>query len=150
MSQESAATPHSPVETDRDIALAARIARWADVGMIDPIVGLVVPGVGDFLGAGLGLYIVALAIRKRAPRIVVARMLLNLGIDTAVGAIPLAGDVFDFAFRANVRNVELLRQRHTAGRGRAVDWLIVAGAALLCAAALALPVLLLVWFIKAL
>jgi hypothetical protein len=150
MSQHADATARSSVEADPDIALAARVARWADIGMIDPIVGLVVPGLGDFLGAGLGLYIVALAIRKRAPRIVVARMLLNLGIDTAVGAIPLAGDIFDFAFRANLRNVELLRRRHAAGRGRPIDWLIVAGAALLCAAALALPVLLLVWFIKAL
>ena len=150
MSQHADATARSAVEADPDIALAGRVARWADIGMIDPIVGLVVPGLGDFLGAGLGLYIVALAIRKRAPRIVVARMLLNLGIDTAVGAIPLAGDIFDFAFRANLRNVELLRQRHAVGRGRPIDWLIVAGAALLCAAALALPFLLLVWFVKAL
>jgi len=150
MNHDHAATSRSPVETDRDIALAGRIARWADVAMIDPIVGLVVPGLGDVLGAGLGLYIVALAIRKRVPKVVVARMLLNLGIDTAVGAIPLAGDLFDFAFRANMRNVDLLQQRHAAGRGRAIDWLIVAGAALLCAAALALPVLLLVWFVKAL
>ena len=150
MNHDHAATSRSPVETDRDIARAGRVARWADVAMIDPIVGLVVPGLGDFLGAGLGLYIVALAIRKRVPKVVVARMLLNLGIDTAVGAIPLAGDLFDFAFRANMRNVDLLQQRHAAGRGRAIDWLIVAGAALLCAAALALPVLLLVWFVKAL
>jgi hypothetical protein len=150
MRQHAETTARSSVEADPDVALAGRVARWADIGMIDPIVGLVVPGLGDFLGAGLGLYIVALGIRKRVPRIVVARMLLNLGIDTAVGAIPLAGDIFDFAFRANLRNVELLRQRHAAGRGRPIDWLIVAGAALLCAAALALPFLLLVWFIRAL
>jgi hypothetical protein len=150
MSQDSAATPRSPVEPDPDIELAARIARWTDGAMIDPIVGLVVPGLGDIVGAGLGLYIVALAVRKRVPRIVVARMLLNLGIDAAVGAIPLAGDVFDFAFRANRRNVDLLQQRHAAGQGRPVDWIIVAGAALACAAALALPVLLLIWFVSAL
>ncbi len=150
MSDQRDATPRSSVETDPDIVLAGRVARWADVAMIDPIVGLVVPGLGDFLGAGLGLYIVALAIRKRAPKIVVARMLLNLGIDTAVGAIPLAGDLFDFAFRANMRNVDLLRRRHEAGRGRPIDWVIVAGAALLCAAALAVPVLLLIWVFKAL
>ena len=118
--------------------------------MLDPIAGLLVPGLGDFLSAGVGLYIVQVAIRKRLPKIVVARMLLNLGIDTAVGSIPLVGDIFDFAFRANRRNVDLLTARHEAGRGRAVDWLFVAGAALLFLAALALPIALLVWFISAL
>lgn len=135
---------------DPQVAMAQRIARWTDRAMLDPIAGLVIPGLGDVLGAGVGLFIVMVAVQKKLPAVVIARMLVNLGIDTAVGMIPLAGDIFDFAFRANLRNVELLRQRHAAGRGRPIDWLIVAGAALLCAAALALPFLLMVWFVKAL
>jgi Domain of unknown function (DUF4112) len=140
----------TPRDPDPDVQRARRLARVADVAMVDPLVGLFVPGMGDLVTSGLGLYIVSLAVRKRLPAVVIARMLLNLGIDTAVGAIPLAGDLFDFAFRANLRNVTLLEQRHVAGHSRWTDWLTVAGAALLFAAALALPILLLVWFIRAL
>jgi len=150
MKRSRATLPRSQVEQDPEVALATRIARVADVAMIDPLVGLVVPGVGDLVTAGLGLYIVGLAVRKRVPAVVIARMLLNLGIDTAVGAIPLAGDLFDFAFRANLRNASLLQQRRAAGRARLTDWVIVAGAVLFLCAALALPILLLVWFIRAL
>jgi hypothetical protein len=143
-------TAGTEVQTDPDVERAARIARMTDVAMIDPLVGLFVPGLGDLVSAGVGLYIVSVAVRKRLPRVVVARMLLNLGIDAAVGAIPLAGDIFDFAFRANLRNVDLLKARHSARRGRLADWAVVAGAALLFAAAVAVPVLLLVWFFRAL
>jgi hypothetical protein len=142
--------PSPAPATDPEVERARRVARLADVAMIDPLVGLLVPGLGDFLTAGLGLYIVSVAVRKRLPAVVIARMLLNLGIDAAVGAIPLAGDAFDFVFRANLRNVSLLEERHAAGRGRAIDWAIVAGAALLFACALAVPIFVLVWFIRAL
>lgn len=133
---------------DRDVATAARIARLTDVAMLDPIVGMLVPGLGDIVTSGLGLYIVVVAFRKRLPAIVLARMLLNLGIDTVVGAIPIAGDLFDFAFRANRRNLELLRARHESRRSRPSDYLMVGGAALLFLAALAIPVLLLIWFVR--
>ena len=133
---------------DRDVATASRIARWTDVAMIDPIVGLLVPGVGDIVTSGLGLYIVVVAFRKGLPAVVIARMLLNLGIDTVVGAIPVAGDLFDFAFRANRRNLALLQARHETGRSRPSDWLMVGGAGLLLLAALAIPVLLLIWFVR--
>ena len=129
--------------------MAERIARWTDRAMLDPIAGLIIPGLGDVLGAGVGLFIVMVAVQKRLPAVVVARMLVNLGIDTAVGMIPLVGDIFDFAFRANQKNVELLRARHARGRSRPVDWLMVGGAALLLVAALALPVVLLVLFFRA-
>jgi hypothetical protein len=134
---------------DSDIALAETIARVTDRAMLDPIIGLVLPGAGDLLTAAVGLYVVAVAARRRLPAVVLARMLMNLGIDAAVGSIPLAGDLFDFAFQANRKNVELLRARHGARRSRPTDWLIVAGAGLLFLAALALPIILLVLFIRA-
>jgi hypothetical protein len=134
---------------DPQVEMAERIARWTDRAMLDPIVGLIVPGLGDVLGAGVGLFIVTVAVQKRLPAVVVARMLVNLGIDTAVGMIPLVGDIFDFAFRANQKNVELLRARHARGRSRPADWLMVGGAGLLLVAALALPVVLLVLFFRA-
>ena len=129
--------------------MAEKIARWTDRAMLDPIAGFLVPGLGDVLGAGVGLFIVMVAVQKRLPAVVVARMLVNLGVDTAVGMIPLAGDLFDFAFRANQKNVDLLRTRHATGRSRPGDWLMVAGAGLLLLAALALPVVLLVLFFRA-
>ena len=134
---------------DPQVAMAERIARWTDRAMLDPLFGLVVPGLGDVLGAGVGLYIVMVAVRKKLPAVVVARMLVNLGIDTAVGMIPLAGDLFDFAFKANQKNAALLRARHAGRRSRPGDWLMVAGAGLLFLAALALPVILLVLFFRA-
>jgi hypothetical protein len=134
---------------DPQVAMADRIARWTDRAMLDPIAGMLVPGLGDVLGAGVGLFIVMVAVQKKLPAVVIARMLANLGIDTAVGMIPLAGDLFDFAFRANQKNAALLRARHTGRRSRPSDWLMVGGAALLLLAALALPVFLLVLFFRA-
>lgn len=77
---------------------------------LDPIIGLV-PGVGDLLGGVLSCYIVLEAARAGAPTALLLRMLGNIGIDTVVGAVPLAGDAFDFAWKSNSRNVRLL-QRH--------------------------------------
>jgi hypothetical protein len=134
---------------DPQVAMAARIAKWTDNAMLDPLAGFLVPGLGDLLGAGVGLYTVMVAAQKKLPRVVIARMLVNLGIDTAVGVIPLAGDIFDFAFRANQRNVALLQARHTTGRSRPGDWLMVAGAGVLFLAALVLPIVLLVLFFRA-
>lgn len=56
----------------------------------------------------IALYIVAEAYRLGVPRRVIARMLTNVGLDFALGSIPLLGDVFDVAFKANRRNVRLL------------------------------------------
>ena len=134
---------------DADIATAETIARITDRAMLDPIIGFLVPGAGDLVTAGVGLYVVVVAVRRRLPAIVIARMLLNLGIDAGVGSIPLVGDLFDFAFQANRKNVELLRARHTGGRSRPADWLMVAGAGLLFLAALALPIIRLVLFLRA-
>ncbi len=134
---------------DADIATAETIARITDRAMLDPIIGLLVPGAGDLVTAAVGLYVVTIAAQRRLPAIVIARMLLNLGIDAAVGSIPLAGDIFDFAFKANRKNVDLLRARHTERRARPSDWLMVAGAGILFLAALALPIILLVLFLRA-
>ena len=63
------------------------------------------------LGSALGLYPVLLAWRRRAPKALLARMILNLAADAAGGAIPILGDIWDFLFRAHARNAELLRAR---------------------------------------
>lgn len=81
----------------------------------DAIVGLV-PVVGDLLSAGVGLFVVWRGSRVGLPRVVVARMLANSLIDLAVGAIPVVGDAFDLWFKANTRNVSLMR-RHLESPG---------------------------------
>ena len=136
-------------ERTTHLARAERIAGWLDTRFLDPVLGLVAPGAGDLVTAGFGLYLVRVAFALRLPPLVIARMLLNLGADMVLGAVPLVGDVFDFAFRANTRNLRLLRERHERGGApRAADWLVVAGAALVFLAALAVPIVAVVWLIR--
>lgn len=74
---------------------------------LDPLIGLI-PGLGDMAGMLLSSYIVLQAVRLGAPRAVLTRMVLNIGIEAAVGVVPVLGDIFDATFKANVRNVQLL------------------------------------------
>ena len=82
---------------------------------LDGLLGLI-PGVGDAVGALLSAYILYEAIRLGAPRTVLLRMVANIGIDTVVGAIPVAGDIFDIAWKANKKNAGLLHAYLAAQR----------------------------------
>jgi uncharacterized protein DUF4112 len=82
---------------------------------LDAIVGLV-PVAGDVISGLISSYLIWEARRIGAPRWLVARMMTNTLLDTTLGAIPLVGDAFDVMFRANMRNMALLR-RHMEGRG---------------------------------
>jgi hypothetical protein len=75
----------------------------------DALVGLV-PGIGDALTTAVSLYIVHEARQLGAPWHVVSRMLANVALDGVVGAVPILGDAFDVMWRANRRNVALLRE----------------------------------------
>ena len=74
---------------------------------MDTLIGLV-PGVGDAVGAVVSAYIIAEARRLGVPRRTIARMVANVAVDALVGAVPLLGDVFDAAWKANVRNLRLM------------------------------------------
>jgi hypothetical protein len=76
---------------------------------IDGLIGLI-PVVGDIITTAIALWVVREARALGAPRYLVARMLANVAIDGAVGAVPLLGDAFDVAFKANVRNIRMLRR----------------------------------------
>jgi Domain of unknown function (DUF4112) len=90
---------------------------------IDAIIGLV-PFVGDLIGGGMGLFIVWRASRHGLPRIVVARMLANTAVDMMVGLIPFLGDAFDLWFKANTRNLGLMRGFvEEPGRSTRSEWL---------------------------
>jgi len=71
----------------------------------DGIIGLV-PGVGDAIGLGLSSWLVWRACQLELPRPVIIRMLLNVGVEAVVGIVPIVGDLFDFVFKANNRNVD--------------------------------------------
>src|ERR1051326_6305261 len=68
-----------------------------------------VPGIGDIAASGLSCWLLYKAHRLGVPPRIFARMLVNIAIEGIVGAVPIAGDAFDVAFRANRRNVRLLR-----------------------------------------
>ena len=74
---------------------------------IDGLVGLI-PGIGDGAAALVSTYIIAEGVRAGAPKSVLARMVGNVAVESAIGAIPIIGDLFDIVFKANVRNVALM------------------------------------------
>jgi len=94
-----------------------RLARLYDAGLripgtrweigLDPLIGLV-PGIGDALGAGVSTYILVQAARCGASGPVLLRMLANIAVDALIGSVPLVGDLFDAAWKANLKNVALL------------------------------------------
>jgi uncharacterized protein DUF4112 len=131
---------HSEHAARDDLARVERIAHWMDRRYVDPLLGLLLPGAGDVAGALIGLFAVASAFRLRAHPIVIARMLLNLAVDSVIGAIPVLGALFDLFYRAHTRNLRLLTERDVRAP-RPGDWGVVGGAALLFVLALCLPVL---------
>lgn len=88
-----------------DSAIAVPGTKWR-VGL-DPILGLI-PGAGDFIGTALSAYIVIEAARLGVPRNTLGKMVSNILLESVVGAIPVLGDWFDFAWKANTKNMELL------------------------------------------
>lgn len=106
------------------------IGRWR-IGL-DPILGLL-PGAGDWLGAVLSLYVVYESARLGAPAHLLARMGGNILVEAVVGMVPFIGDLFDFAWKANTRNLSLIeRHYHTRAqhasepRSMRQIWLMVA------------------------
>ena len=149
----------TPPSTDTRLARARVLARALDsaIGIpgtkfrfgLDPIIGLV-PGLGDLAGAVLSGYIVLVGIQLGASRSVVLRMLANVAIDTAVGSVPVFGDLFDAGWKSNNRNVALI-ERHVAAPGptrtssRLMIGLVVLVLLLLAAGSIAVTVLLVRW-----
>ena len=140
----------TPEVIDPRIADVEALARWLDYAFELPggfrfgiagIVGLI-PGIGDVIDALISLYIVIRAMQLRIPRVSIARMLVNIGIESLAGAVPFAGDLFDVVFKANRRNYRLLK-RSLADRGREStrDWVFMIVMLMLALAAIALPVI---------
>lgn len=84
---------------------------------LDPILGVLLPELGDALTGVLALTLLGVAYRERVPKAVLLRMLINIGLDALVGAVPVLGDLFDFAFKANEKNLALI-ERHRGDPNR--------------------------------
>jgi hypothetical protein len=82
---------------------------------LDPLLGLI-PVVGDLTSTVVSVALLLTMLRHGASGAVVVRMALNILIDTILGGIPLIGNIFDFAYKSNERNVALLRRHYAEGR----------------------------------
>jgi hypothetical protein len=92
---------------------------------LDPLIGLI-PWIGDVTTPLFSAVLLLHAVRLRIPRIVQLRMLMNAAIDVAIGFVPLVGDLFDFGWKANVRNLALLeRHAHPGAKATPSDWIFV-------------------------
>jgi len=116
---------------------------------LDPLIGLV-PGLGDLVSPLFTIAVLLTARQHGVPKVVQVRMLINAAIDALTGVIPLAGDLFDVAWKANQRNLALLELHAREERGgSAGDWAFVGLMIGLLAACAALPLAMLVWLFRA-
>ena len=110
-------TQPRPGELERDIERVRMVARAMDaqfeIGGVkfgwDSIIGLV-PVAGDIASALVGLYPILIAKKHNLSKVTRLRMAANFAVDLALGAVPLAGDVFDVAYKANMKNLALLER----------------------------------------
>lgn len=92
---------------------------------LDAIIGLV-PNVGDITTSLLSFYILVAGVRYGVPKITLVRMAFNVGLDYLVGVIPFVGDAFDFFWKSNKQNMDLIRERGKGrGEGTIGDWIFV-------------------------
>jgi hypothetical protein len=118
-----------------------------------------IPGLGDTATSFVSLYILQAATKTGVPRVTVARMALNIALDYIVGVIPVIGDLFDVYWKANNRNVALLR-RHaqaTPAQERPLEWGdrlfvygLMAALLLLLVVSIVLAYMILAWIITSL
>ena len=122
-------TPSEAQDRAAEIEAFHRLARLLDVQFglsftpfrfgLDGLVGLV-PGIGDAVTGAMGLYALTLAHRLKLPIGARAKMIFNIALDVAIGAIPVVGDLFDFAFKSHIRNSKII-DRHLERRQRLRD-----------------------------
>src|SRR5687767_14317187 len=87
----------------------------------DALIGLI-PGAGDLSTFAISGYMLFIMAKNGACGFVLARMVFNILLDAIVGAIPLLGDIFDVAFKANMRNMRLMNEYYKEGRHKGSAW----------------------------
>jgi hypothetical protein len=115
---------------------------------IDPLIGLI-PGLGDTGSAMVSALALIQAARHGLPKIVLARMSVNILLNELIGIVPVVGDAFSFWFKSNARNHELVKQ-HVAGRRRATrgDWIFVVGVLVLLAVVVCVGIAVSFWVLQ--
>ncbi len=110
---------HTPVEIEEGIENLAHyldgLFRIPGTGWrfgLDALIGLI-PNVGDTLTSFASFYILIAGARYGVPKITLLRMAFNIGLDYLVGTIPFIGDAFDFVWKSNRQNLDLIRERAT-------------------------------------
>ncbi len=115
----SSANPFGDLTREQRLARLEALAKLLDIAFILPgtkirygIDGILrlIPVIGDLIASALSLWLVREARALGAPWHVTARMLANVALEGTVGLVPIAGDAFDVMFRANIRNMRLLRR----------------------------------------
>ena len=95
--------------------------------VLDALIGLV-PNVGDTLTSFASFYILVAGVRYGVPKITLLRMAFNIAVDYLVGSVPVIGDAFDFVWKANRMNMNLIRTRASGhGKGKTSDYVFVFG-----------------------
>ena len=115
---------------------------------LDALIGWI-PGIGDALAGMASFLIVFASWRRGVQAITLVRMIANVLLETALGAIPVAGDVFHVVWKANRRNYKLLiREREQPGVNARRDWLFLALILFTALAAVAIPIAILIWILR--
>ena len=123
----SAATEEENLLSDENleylVALLDDIFRIPMTGVrfgLDPVIGLI-PGVGDWITGAISFLILLAGWRRGLPRVALTRMVVNIGIDSVVGTVPVLGDIFDVGWKSNRKNFTLL-QAYREPRRRSQTW----------------------------
>jgi hypothetical protein len=116
-----------PIARPRNLKGLERLAKLMDSQFripgtdfrfgLDGLIGLI-PGAGDLSTFAVSGYMVLILAQNGASGYVLARMIVNILIDAIIGSVPLIGDLFDIAFKANMRNLRLMQEHYVEGRHR--------------------------------
>lgn len=114
---------------------------------LDPVLGLI-PGIGDLISPLFTIGVLWQAHDLGLPRVVQMRMVFNVAIDGLLGVVPLAGDVFDFVWKANDKNMAMLEAHSYEERpASAGDWIFVLSLVVLVAVVALAPFMLAGWLV---
>jgi Domain of unknown function (DUF4112) len=115
---------------------------------LDAVIGWV-PGIGDAMAGFASCLIVFASWRRGAPRITLTRMVANILLESTIGAIPVAGDIFHIAWKANRRNYRmLLREKEQPGLNTKRDWMFLSALLLMVIVAVGIPIGILIWILQ--
>ncbi len=132
---------------------AEKLVRWLDdfiripgtrfgIGL-DPILGFLLPGAGDTITGVGSIGLLFLALKERVPTVVLARMCVNILVDTLGGLMPFVGDAFDVVWRSNKRNLALIEKYREDPKAKPtwVDYALVGVGLVLAIASIVIPIL---------